>query len=303
MGVIEELEAITGKVAASVGPAVVGVGHGSGVVVADGTVLTNAHNLHGTEAKVAFADGRRAAGRVGGVDVDGDLAVIAVDTGGVTPVVWTGDVAAAPGTVVVSVANPGGRGVRATMGQVSAVGRAFRGPRGRRIRGSLEHTAPMVKGSSGGPVVRPDGRLVGINTNRLGEGFYLALPADAELRARVDALVRGESATRPHLGVALAPSRAARHLRQAVGLPPRDGLLVRVVEDGSPAARAGILVGDLLVAVGGRPLARIDDLHEVLDGTDAEAALAVQLVRGVEEVELTVTLSATETPEDGPAPG
>lgn len=303
MGVIEELEAITRDVAASVGPAVVGVGHGSGVVIAGGQVLTNAHNLHGAEPTVAFSDGRRASGRVGGVDVDGDLAVVTVDTGGVTPVVWADGTEATPGTVVVSVANPGGRGVRATLGQVSAIGRAFRGPRGRRIRGSLEHTAPMVKGSSGGPVVSPDGRLVGLNTNRLSEGFYLALPADAELRKRVDALARGESATRPHFGVALAPSRAARHLRQAVGLPPRDGLLVRAVEEGSPAGVAGILVGDLLVAVGGRSLARIDDLHEVLDGADAEATLAVQLVRGVEELELTVTMSAIEAPEGGPAPG
>lgn len=312
MSLIEELEGAVRLVAETVGPAVVGVGRGSGVVVADGQVVTNAHNLHGTEVAVRFADGRQVSGRVGGVDVDGDLAVILVDTAGVGAVRWgdgagDGTAVAGPGTVVLAVANPGGRGLRVTLGQVSATGRAFRGPRGRRIRGSLEHTAPMVKGSSGGPVVSPDGLLLGLNTNRLGEGFYLALPADADLRVRVEALARGESAGRPHLGLAVAPSRAARHMRQAVGLPPRDGLLVRVVEDASPADRAGISAGDLLVAIDGRPLTRLDDLHEVLDGADPAAVLVVQIVRGVDELELRVSLTVDPAgpgaPEGGPAPG
>ncbi|MGH9156228.1 MAG: S1C family serine protease [Acidimicrobiales bacterium] len=304
MSMIEELEAVTRRVADQVGPSVVAVGHGSGVILADGQVLTNAHNLHAPQVTVAFADGRRAEGSVGGVDVDGDLAVVLVDTGGAPALPWAeGSGPASPGAVVLALANPGGRGLRVTLGQVSATGRAFRGPRGRRIRGSVEHTAPMVKGSSGGPVVSPAGELVGLNTNRLGEGFYLALPADTDLRRRAEALARGESASRPHLGVALAPSRAARHLRQAVGLAPRDGLLVRAVEDGSPAARAGIGAGDLLVAVGTQALARIDDLHEVLDRTELPATLSVQVVRGAEELSLQVSLAPGGEPGGGSPPG
>ncbi|MEO6120809.1 MAG: S1C family serine protease [Acidimicrobiales bacterium] len=318
MSVVEEIEAVTRRVAEQVGPSVVAVGRGCGVVLAEGQVLTNAHNLHSAEVAVGFLDGRRSVGSVGGVDVDGDIAVVLVDTGGAPPLSWSqaaraadGAAAAGPGTVVLALANPGGRGLRVTLGQVSATGRAFRGPRGRRIRGSLEHTAPMVKGSSGGPVVSPDGELLGLNTNRLSEGFYLALPADAELRRRVEALAAGTTPYRPHLGVALAPGRAARHLRQAVGLPPRDGLLVRAVEDDSPAAEAGIATGDLLVAIGDRPLVRIDDLHEVLDaivlhGPGDTAELAVQIVRGAQElaatVTFTVTFTADQVPEDGPTP-
>jgi len=292
MGVVEELEAVTRQVAERVGPSVVAVGHGSGVVLADGQVLTNAHNLRGPEVHVAFAGGRRAAGEVAGVDVDGDLAVVAVDTAGAPAVAWAGGEGhgVGLGSMVVALANPGGRGLRVTLGQVSATERAFRGPRGRRIRGSLEHTAPLPRGSSGGPVVNPAGELVGLNTNRLSEGFYQALPADAALRRRAEALARGESAERPRLGVALVPSRAARHLREAVGLPPRDGLLVRAVEEASPAAAAGIGQGDLLVSAAGRPLARIDDLHEALDGATAAGSLTVQLVRGVEELEVRVEL-------------
>ena len=84
-------------------------------------------------------------------------------------------------------------GSRLTLGFVSGVARAFRGPRGRRISGSLEHTAPMAPGSSGSALVDGEGRLVGLNTNRVDGGFYLAIPTDAALRARVAALGRGET--------------------------------------------------------------------------------------------------------------
>ena len=80
-----------------------------------------------------------------------------------------------------------------TLGFVTGVERSFRGPRGRRITGSIEHDAPLLPGSSGGPIVSAEGKLLGVNTNRLGEGFYLAIPADENLRTRVDSLARGES--------------------------------------------------------------------------------------------------------------
>ena len=294
MSVVQELEEAVGRVADAVGPAVVrigrGWGRGSGVVIADGTVLTNAHNLRGAETAT-----------VTGVDSEGDLAVLAVDTAGAPAVAWD-PAAVTPrlGTAVFAVANPAGRGLRVTFGLVSAVGQAFRGPRGRRIAGSLEHTAPLNRGSSGGPIVDASGALLGINTNRVGDGFYLALPADADLKARIDALARGESPSRPRLGVALAPSHAARRLRAAVGLPERDGLLVRGVQDDSPAATAGIRQGDLLVAAGGRDLASQDDLYAVLESLEAGSSLEVTVVRGVEEVTLTVAFG-TEPAEPADA--
>src|SRR6266566_4854021 len=105
-----------------------------------------------------------------------------------------------------------------TAGTISSVERSFRGPGGTRIGGSIEHTAPLASGSSGGPLVDGDGRLLALNTNRVGEGFYLARPADAAFRDRVGALGRGESVTRPRLGIAVAPSAIARRLRASVGL-------------------------------------------------------------------------------------
>jgi serine protease Do len=290
---IAALEEGVRRVAAAVGPAVVGVSGGratgSGIVVADGAVLTNAHHIGAEEVGVAFADGRRAAGRVVAMDPDGDLAVVAVDTAGAPPLAWADDPPEA-GAVVFALANPGGRGLRVTFGVLAATDEAFRGPRGRRITGSLEHTAPLPKGSSGGPVVDADGRLLGINTHRLGDGFYLALPADAALRERVDALTRGESRQRPLLGVALAPAKAARQLRKAVGLPERDGLLVRGVVEGGPANAAGVKEGDLLVAADGRDLASADDLHAVLDDVGPGGSCRLRLVRGVEELDVPVQL-------------
>jgi serine protease Do len=290
MSVLDELEQAVREVAERVGPSVVGIGRGrgrgSGIVLADGLVATNAHNIRGEETTVVFAGDRSAVGRVAGVDVDADLAVIAVDTGGAPAIAWA-DGEARVGAAVLALASPGGQ-LRTTFGLVSAVGRAFRGPRGRRIAGSIEHTAPLPRGASGGPVVDRDGRLLGIDTNRLGDGFYLALPADAELRQRLDALGRGETTARPRLGVGIAPARVARQLRQAVGLPERDGLLVRVVEEGGPADRAGLRTGDLVVEAGGRPVTDADELYEVLDQVGEGQSLTLRVVRGSDELTVTV---------------
>ena len=303
MSVLDEVTAAVGGVAERVGPAVVGIGQGwgtgSGVVVGDGVVLTNAHNLRGGEVAVSWGDGRTVAGHVAGVDVDGDLAVVSVDTTGVAPLEWAEHDIPGLGAVVFAAANPGGRALRVTVGLVSAVGRAFRGPRGRRVTGSLEHTAPMARGSSGGPIVDGGGRFLGLNTNRLGEGFYAAIPADADLKARVDALARGESSSRRHLGVGLVPGHAARQLRRSVGLPERDGVLVREVEGDSPADRAGIRRGDLLVEASGRPVTGIDDLHTALDGLADGESLVLGVVRGTEDLSVSVTFGATR--EEGSA--
>jgi S1-C subfamily serine protease len=285
---LEDLGREIGEIAERVGPSVVGIGNrwrgGSGVVIATNRVLTNAHNLHGDEVTVTFADGRSAEANPVGVDADGDLAVLEVETG-VAPPLALGTDAPAVGTPVVALGNPNGHGPRVTLGFVSGTGRTFRGPRGRRVADAVEHTAPLMPGSSGGPIVSLDGRLLGINTNRIGHGFYQAIATDAAVATRVTALGRGESPTRRRLGVGLAPAHVARRLRRAVGLPERDGLLVREVEEGSAAASAGIAEGDLIVAVGDRAIGSADDLFDAL-GTDD--ALEITLVRGADELKVTV---------------
>jgi serine protease Do len=191
---------------------------------------------------------------------------------------------------VFALANPGGRGLRVTPGFVSGIERAFRDPPGRRITGSLEHTAPLPPGSSGGPVLDAGGHLLGINTHRLGGGFYLAIPADETLRGRADALARGETATPPRLGVAITPGHVARRLRRAVGLPDTDGLLIREVAAASPAARAGLAPGDLIVAAAGQPARTPDDLFDALAAARG-GTLELNAVRGTGERTLQVTVT------------
>jgi serine protease Do len=289
---IDELEQSVRSVAEVAGPSVVGIGNrwavGSGIVVGPGKVVTNAHNVRREEMTVTFADGQRAAGRAAGVDVDGDVAVVDVDTGDAPALEWADGVSEF-GRIVFALSNPGGRGLRATFGVVSGTQRSFRGPRGRKISGSLEHTAPLLPGSSGGPVVDADGRLLAINTNRLGEGFYLAIPADASLRANVDSLSSGEVPERVRLGIAAAPPHVARGLRRAVGLPDADGLLVREVEDESPAAAGGLEEGDLIVAIGGGSVDSIDVLYDALGEAQTGSTLELTVLRGTEERTVVVT--------------
>jgi serine protease Do len=291
---LQEVEELVRDIAARVGPGVVGVGRrwglGSGVIIERGRVLTNAHNVRGEQVTVTFQDGRTEQAGVAGIDVDGDLAVLDVNTDSAPAIEWSDQVAGLElGSAIAALSNPGGRGLRVTWGLVSGTDRSFRGPRGRRIAGTIEHTAPLLPGSSGGPLVDRSGRLLGINTNRLGEGFYLAIPTDDQLRTRVDDLARGEVPRRARLGVGLVPSHVARRLRRAVGLPDRDGLLVRVVEEGSPADRAGIKEGDLIVEAGGRQVTDFDALVEAIE--EDSDAIEVKLVRGTEEVEVSVALS------------
>ncbi|HEY1278184.1 MAG TPA: trypsin-like peptidase domain-containing protein [Acidimicrobiales bacterium] len=295
MSALDELQDAARTVATRLGATIVSIGRdgrGSGVVIADGQVLTCAHNLRDRTTQVTFADGRTAQGEVLAADTDGDLAVLAVDTAGATPAEWA-PAPAGDGQVVFGAAR--GQGLRVTFGLVSGIDRTFRGPRGRRVTGSVEHTAPLARGSTGGALADAQGRVVGINTLRLGDRFALAQPADQAFQDRVARLAAGEAPSRRRLGVALAPAHVARRLRASVGLPERAGLLVRGVEDDSPAAHAGIEAGDLLVSAGDRSLASADDLFEVLQALGDGATLTLGVVRGAEERTVEVRFEPAET--------
>jgi serine protease Do len=135
-------------------------------------------------------------------------------------------------------------------------------------------------------VADAQGHVVGLNTHRTGRGFYVARPIDAALRSTIEDLAAGKSVVRPRLGIALAPPEVAAKLRASVGLPPREGLLVRGVEPEGPADKAGIAEGDLLVAAGDTPLVSIEALHNTLSSVET---LALTVVRGTDERTVTVT--------------
>jgi serine protease Do len=301
MNALTGLQDIIAAGVREVGPSVVGLGRGwglgSGVVVSPGRVLTNAHNLPRDEVTVSFADDRREQATPAGTDPDLDLAVLEVDTGDAPAVRWEPGDPPAIGTPVLALANPGGRGLRATLGYVSSEGRSFRGPRGRRIRGAIEHTAPLPRGSSGGPLVDSGGRLLGLNALRMDGGLILAVPADAQVKERVLLLASGEAPAHHRLGVAVASPRAARRMRRAVGLPERDGLLVREVAGDGPADRAGVERGDLIVAAGDAAIDGVEALYTALDGVPpGGGSLRLTLVRGTEERNADVEFAGAAEP-------
>ncbi|MEP7203552.1 MAG: trypsin-like peptidase domain-containing protein [Ilumatobacteraceae bacterium] len=287
MSAIDELSISARSVLAQLGDAIVSIGRdgrGSGLVIGTGKVITNAHNLRDQTTLVTFADGRAEQGSVTGADEDGDLVVLEVDTGDVTAATWADNLPEA-GDVILTLSR-GGHRVRISFGMVSSVDVAFQGPRGRQVHGGVEHTAPLARGASGGPVTDVQGHVVGINTHRIGRGFYVARPVDAALRSTIDDLAAGKSVVRPRLGIALAPPEVASKLRASVGLPQREGLLVRGVEPDGPADKAGIAEGDLLVAAGHTPLDSVEALHDVLGSSET---LTLTVVRGTDERTVTVT--------------
>jgi serine protease Do len=313
MATAVEIGSAIEQIARRVGPSVVGLGRssrpGSGVVIGEGRILTGAGPPDRDEVEVAFPDGRRGPGRRLATEPDIGLSLVEVDTAGAAAVEPVPDDIPPPalGTPVYALADPGGRGLRATLGFVSSVGSSFRGPRRRRVEGAIEHTAPLPRGSSGGPLVDGEGRLLALNLLRREGGLILAVPAGSWQLDRLERIARGEAVAAPRLGVALAPPHVARRLRRAVGLPERDGLLVRGVEPGSAAEQAGLVHGDLLVAASGSDLGSVDELVGELDRLGGEP-VELSVVRGEQELEIgvrfdTVASDAAGKSEKASRPG
>jgi len=287
-----DLEKTIAHLAAGAGPGVVGLESGarggSGVVVEQGRVLTLARNVRGREVGVVFADGRRESAALAGSDPDLGLAVLEVDIGDAPSASWP-DPSAAPaiGAAVFALADPGGAGLRVTSGAVTAGPRSLRGPRGRLLEGLIEHTAPLPRGSAGGPLLDAQGRLLGLNAVRFASGLILAVPV-ASVRERLADLAAGRATSPRRLGVAVVPPRIARRLRGAVGLSEREGVLVRAVQSDSPAERAGVQRGDLIVALAGYDVDSLDALFAALDEAPLDQPAALRVLRGAEERELSV---------------
>jgi S1-C subfamily serine protease len=282
----------TATIASQVGPAVIGLRAGSrggsGVIVAPGVAVTLARNIRRDELTVRVGESDLAA-RVTGCDPTVDLAVLILEGPDLPePIEWAIGEDVTIGSEVYALADPAGRGLRVTPGTVSRAPCGLRGPSGRLIEGVIEHTAPLPRGSGGGPLVDAHGRILGLNAIRRDGGLIVAWPA-AALRDRAAALASGRATAPPRLGVALVSARQASRLRAAVGLEPIDGLLVQAVEPGSPADRAGIARGDVIVAIDETAVSDPDPLYAALDAAN-RGDITLKIVRGSQEVVLTARL-------------
>jgi S1-C subfamily serine protease len=259
-----------------------GGGTGSGVAFTpDGFVVTNAHVVAGADRGTAtFVDGEEIGFEVVGRDPLSDLAVVRAASGSLTPAPFGDAARLRVGQLVVAVGNPLGFSGTVTAGVVSALGRSLAardGESSRLVENVIQTDAALNPGNSGGALADVRGRVVGINTAVAGIGLGLAVPIDAATRLILAALMREGRVRRAYLGIVGGTRRLGADLAQIVGRPT--GLEVVQLIDGSPAARAGVRAGDVIVAIDDRPVAGVADLQRSLVGDLVGRAIDVTLER------------------------
>jgi S1-C subfamily serine protease len=261
---------------------------GSGVVFAPNKVLTASHVLEREEdLSVESADGRTLTARFAGRDHSTDLAVLDVEDLDVEPAT-PAEGEARVGQISLAVGSHSrGEGPKATLGVVSAVGGPFRTRRGPRLERYIQTDATPYPGFSGGPLIDVRGNVLGIMVSGWGRGAAFAIPADLAWRTAGTLSERG-SVKRGYLGILSQPVTLPDG--QRLGLTQRGGLLVVGVEEGSPAGRGGLIVGDILATLDGQPVEDTDDLLVLLAGDRVGSSVPVGLVRGGELAEIQITI-------------
>jgi S1-C subfamily serine protease len=244
-----------------------GEGVGSGFVLTpDGFVLTNSHVVAGAAGiEVTLADGRQSAARLVGDDPESDLAVLRIDGPDLVPIARGDSRALQVGQLVVALGSPYGFRATATTGIVSALGRTLRARYGRLIDNVIQTDAALNPGSSGGPLVDHRGAAVGVNTAAVlpGQGVCFAIPLHAAERV-AGALIREGRVRRARIGVVGQTAPVPRALARHYHLTGPTGVKVVSLDRDGPAAAAGVLRGDVLVALDGAPVSDVDDLQRLL---------------------------------------
>ncbi len=261
---------------------------GSGVVYAEEFVLTAGHVLEREEdISIETADGRTLQARLAGRDHATDLAGLRVDGLGVGAAM-PAEGEARVGQISLAVASPGrGDGPRATFGIVSSVGGPIRTRRGPRLERYIQTDASPYPGLSGGPLADVDGNVVGVMVAGWGRGAAFAVPADLAWRV-AGTLQESGTVKRGYLGVLSQPVRLPDG--GGLGLTQKGGLLVVGVEDGSPADRGGLMVGNIVATLDGQPVEDTDDLLVLLSGDRVGSSVPVKVIRGGEPQDLDVTV-------------
>src|SRR4030095_3139603 len=266
----------------------------SGIVWRDGVIVSTNHTVQrDEEITVQLADGRRLPANLAGRDASTDLAILRVEPDqalGIDPVTSTAPDELSVRNLTVAVGRiHRERGVTASFGIISALGDKWRTWRGGEIDRLIRPDVSIFIGFSGGALIDVEGRAIGINTTGLTRGAGLTIPAST-VNHVVDTLLEHGRIARPYLGVGMQSVPLPTEFRSNLNLPNESGLVMLSVEGDSPAGRAGITLGDVLVALEGEPVADTDDVQMVLSRSKIGQTIRASILRGGEQREITLTL-------------
>lgn len=266
-------------------------GGGSGFIFTpDGFIMTNSHVVHRANAlEVTLSDGRRFRADVVGDDPDTDLAVIRIHAPNLVAAPLGDSQAVRVGQVVIAIGNPYGFQCTVTAGVVSALGRSLRSRSGRLIDNVIQTDAALNPGNSGGPLVTSRGEVIGVNTAVIlpaqGLCFAVAINTATFVAGR---LIKDGKVRRGYIGLAGQDVLLPRRLVRFYGLTVESGILVAAIEPSSPAQRAGLREGDIIIAYDDRPIAGIDDLHRLLTDAQVGVRSTVTIIRRTETLRLDI---------------
>lgn len=266
-------------------------GSGSGFVFTpDGLALTNSHVVHGANAiSLTFSDGRRASASLIGEDPDTDTAVLASDVRTLSPAVLGSSRGLKVGQLAIAVGNPFGFQFTVTAGVVSALGRSMRSASGRLMEEIIQTDAALNPGNSGGPLLDSRGQVIGINTATIqpAQGICFAIGIDTAKFVSSQLLQHGR-VRRSWIGIAGQNIPLPRRIAYVHGLPISTAVLVNEVYSGSPALKAGLVAGDIIVSFAEHNTGGIDELHRLLTADVANKSLPLVILRAVEKRTLSV---------------
>ncbi len=266
-------------------------GSGSGFVITpDGFILTNSHVVHGaTRIVVNLSDGRDYPAQLIGDDPETDLAVIRIDTAHLVHARLADSENLRVGQIAIAIGNPLGFQASVTAGVISALGRSMYSQSGRLIDNIIQTDAALNPGNSGGPLVNSAGEVIGVNTAmiRPAQGICFAIASNtAKLVAGW--LIRDGRIRRSYIGVAGQNVPLHRRILRFYNLALQTGVLVVSVEKDSPAQRAGLREGDIIVAFDAAPIGSVHDLHKMLVGEQIGVPAKLTLIRHTEKLELSI---------------
>jgi len=272
-------------------------GGGSGFVFTpDGLIITNSHVVHdASRIHVTLSDGRRMPATAIGDDPASDLAVVRVDEPGLTAAALGDSQQLRVGQLVVAIGTPYGFQSTVTAGVVSALGRSLRSYSGRLIDDVIQTDAALNPGNSGGPLVDSAGRVIGVNTATImpAQGICFAIGINTA-KFVASRLLRDGRIRRSYIGVSAQTVPVHRRVVRFFDLPKESGALVLSVEENSPAKRAGLREGDIVVALESKPIAGVDDLHRVLTDVRVGVSCSLTILRHTEKLELRIVPEETK---------